>query len=94
MPIIMDVDKDKHRHDVDIATLSIPATAAATGFEFGDGTDFVIEAPIRVIDKLVECDGAQNLRTASCIEGVFDLTLATHLVPGITVREGEVSRTI
>ncbi|KAL7446174.1 hypothetical protein ACHAXM_010040 [Skeletonema potamos] len=81
----MDVEKEK-KH-VDIATLSIPATAAATGFEFGDGTDFVIEAPIRVIDKLVECDGAQNLRTASCIEGVFDLTLATHLVPGITEEE-------
>ncbi len=83
----MDVDnKEKHRH-VDIATLSIPATVAATGVELGDGTDFVIEAPARVIDQLLECDGSQNQTTAPCIEGVLDLTVATHLVPGITEEE-------
>ena len=88
----MDVDTEKHRH-VDIVTLSIPAAVAATGFEFGDGTDFVIEASARVIDQLLECDGSQNNNqthngtTAPCIEGVLDLTVATHLVPGITEEE-------
>eukprot|EP00986_Skeletonema_menzelii_P021373 scaffold34322_cov160-Skeletonema_menzelii.AAC.3 len=86
----MDVDKDKHRH-VDIATLSIPAAVAATGFEVGDGTDFVLEAPTRVIDQLLEYNDSPNNQThisaAPCIEGVLDLTAATRLLPGIS--EGE-----
>ena len=88
---IMDVDKEKHRH-VDIATLSIPANVAAAGFELGDGTDFVLEASARVIDQLLECDDSQNNNqthhvAAPCIEGVLDLTVATHLVSGITEEE-------
>mmetsp|Transcript_17505 Transcript_17505/g.27448 ORF Transcript_17505/g.27448 Transcript_17505/m.27448 type:complete len:652 (+) Transcript_17505:40-1995(+) len=89
----MDVDKDKHRHDVDIATLSIPAAAAASGFGPGDVSDFVLEAPARVIDQLLECDDSQanqmhnHNAAAPCIEGILDLTVATHLVAGITEEE-------
>lgn len=86
----MDADKDKHHH-VDIATLSIPAAMAASGFGPGDVSDFVLEAPARVIDQLLECDDNQanetHNATAPCIEGIVDLTVATHLVPGITEEE-------
>lgn len=83
-------DEEKHRH-VDIATLVIPSDVAETGIEVGDGTDFVLEAPTRVIDQLVECaaesDRQQQPNIADahpCVEGVFDLTVASHLIPDIT----------
>ena len=66
---------------------------AAAGFELGDGTDFVLEAPSRVIQLLEgEDDDSQNNNqthnsAAPCIEGVFDLTAATRLVPGISEDE-------
>lgn len=86
----MEEEKDKHRH-VDIATLSIPAAVAASGFGPGDVSDFVLEAPARVIDQLLECDESQSNQThgtvSPCIEGIVDLTVATHLVPGITEEE-------
>mmetsp|Transcript_4485 Transcript_4485/g.6545 ORF Transcript_4485/g.6545 Transcript_4485/m.6545 type:complete len:290 (-) Transcript_4485:1072-1941(-) len=86
----MDADEEKHRH-VDIATLSIPAAVAASGFGPGEISDFVLEAPAHVIDQLLECDDSQANQThnaaAPCIEGIVDLTVATHLVPGITEEE-------
>ena len=84
-------DEEKHRH-VDIATLVIPSgSVAETGIEVGDGTDFVLEAPTRVIDQLVECASESDRQqqpniadVAPCVEGVFDLTVASHLIPDIT----------
>lgn len=85
-------DEEKHRH-VDIATLVIPSDVAETGIEVGDGTDFVLEAPTRVIDQLVECAAESDRQqqpniadadAAPCVEGVFDLTVASHLVAGVT----------
>ncbi len=90
----MDVDKEDNKHQhVEIATLSIPAAVAAAGFELGDGTDFVLEAPSSVIHQLLEGenDSQNNNQThnsaAPCIEGVLDLTAATRLVPGISEDE-------
>lgn len=84
-------DEEKHRH-VDIATLVIPSgSVAETGIEVGDGTDFVLEAPTRVIDQLVECASESDRQqqpniadVAPCVESVFDLTVASHLIPDIT----------
>ncbi|KAL9181636.1 hypothetical protein ACHAXT_010441 [Thalassiosira profunda] len=78
---------DVHRHhDVEIATLSLPAAASDGGVVLGDGTQFVLEASPGVIEQLAEGD-IQQQTEVPCIEGVVDLTIASHLVAGITEDE-------
>ena len=52
----------------------------------GDGTQFVLEASPGVIEQLAEGD-VQHQAEEPCIEGDVDLTIASHLVTGITEDE-------
>jgi len=83
----------KNNH-VEIATLCMPTVAAESGIQSGDGTNFILEASAAVIDQLVEseqtshgyCQGTSPPK-ATCIEGVVDLEMVSHLITGVSDEE-------
>lgn len=77
-----------HRRHVDIATLSMPSSAAGSGVQSGEGTNFILEAPAHVIEGLAESGNHhQQNQSQPCIEGVVDLEAVSHLVNGMTDEE-------